>query len=147
MRPAPDAAPAGAAPCFAVGGNVEAARRAGIHVDALVSVFVAVLDARRGRRHPRRGAARGREPVQRRRRHQPERHRRRRHRRHQPLRRARLGATSALLGILVIQSIANGLDLLSLDSAVKFMITGAVLLLAVIIDALARRGRTAHGRA
>jgi D-xylose transport system permease protein len=54
---------------------------------------------------------------------------------------------SALLGILVIFSIANGMDLLGLESSIKFMITGAVLLAAVILDAIARRGRTAHGRA
>jgi D-xylose transport system permease protein len=52
---------------------------------------------------------------------------------------------AALLGILVIQSISNGMDLLSLDSSVKFMITGAVLLIAVTIDAIARRGREAAG--
>ena len=52
---------------------------------------------------------------------------------------------AALLGILVIQSISNGMDLLSLDSSVKFMITGAVLLVAVTIDAIARRGRELAG--
>ena len=52
---------------------------------------------------------------------------------------------AALLGILVIQSISNGMDLLSLDSSVKFMITGAVLLVAVTIDAIARRGREMAG--
>jgi len=48
---------------------------------------------------------------------------------------------SALLGALVIGSISNGMDLLGLDSDVKYMITGAVLLAAVTIDALARRQR------
>ena len=38
---------------------------------------------------------------------------------------------SALLGAVVIGSISNGMDLLALDSDVKFMITGAVLLAAV----------------
>jgi D-xylose transport system permease protein len=47
----------------------------------------------------------------------------------------------------VIGSIANGMDLLGLESAIKFMITGAVLLAAVVLDAVARRGRAAHGRA
>ena len=47
----------------------------------------------------------------------------------------------ALLGALVIGSIANGMDLLALDSSVKFMITGAVLLGAVTIDAVTRRRR------
>jgi D-xylose transport system permease protein len=53
---------------------------------------------------------------------------------------------AALLGILVIQSISNGMDLLSFDPAVKQMITGAVLLAAVTVDALARRGRRQAGR-
>ncbi len=56
-------------------------------------------------------------------------------------------AWSALLGILVIWSISNGLSLLSLDSSVRFMITGGVLLLAVIVDSLSRRSRAAAGRA
>lgn len=56
-------------------------------------------------------------------------------------------AYSALFGILVIWSISNGMDLLGLDASVKFMITGAVLITAVIVDAVARRGRVATGRA
>jgi D-xylose transport system permease protein len=48
---------------------------------------------------------------------------------------------SALLGALVIGSISNGMDLLGLESDVKYMITGGVLLAAVTIDALARRQR------
>ena len=51
---------------------------------------------------------------------------------------------AALLGILVIQSISNGMDLLSFEPSIKFVITGAVLLTAVTIDALARRGRVTH---
>ena len=50
---------------------------------------------------------------------------------------------SALLGAVVIGSISNGMDLLALDSDIKFMITGAVLLLAVTIDAVTRRQRQA----
>jgi D-xylose transport system permease protein len=46
---------------------------------------------------------------------------------------------SALLGALVIGSISNGMDLLALESDVKFMVTGGVLLIAVTIDALTRR--------
>ncbi len=53
---------------------------------------------------------------------------------------------AALVGILVIQSISNGMDLLAFPSPVKLMVTGAVLLAAVTIDALARRGRAATGR-
>jgi ABC-type xylose transport system permease subunit len=56
-------------------------------------------------------------------------------------------AYSALLGILVIQSIANGLTLLNLAASVQFMITGGVLMVAVIVDSLTRRRRAAHGRA
>lgn len=56
-------------------------------------------------------------------------------------------AWSALLGIVVIMSISSGLTLLSLDSSVRYMVTGAVLLLAVIIDSLSRRSRASHGRA
>jgi D-xylose transport system permease protein len=48
---------------------------------------------------------------------------------------------SALLGAIVIGSISNGMDLLALDSDIKFMITGAVLLLAVTIDAVTRLRR------
>ena len=50
---------------------------------------------------------------------------------------------SALLGALVIGSISNGMDLLGLESSVKFMITGGVLLAAVTLDALTRRQRSA----
>ena len=56
-------------------------------------------------------------------------------------------AFAALLGVLVIQSISNGLTLLSLDSSYRFMITGGVLLLAVSLDSIARRSRVSHGRA
>jgi D-xylose transport system permease protein len=56
-------------------------------------------------------------------------------------------AWSALLGIVVIQSIANGLTLLSLDTSVRYMVTGAVLLLAVVIDSMSRRSRAMHGQA
>jgi len=52
----------------------------------------------------------------------------------------------ALLGALVITSISNGMDLLGLESSVKFMVTGAVLLAAVVIDAIARHQRQAAGR-
>ena len=53
----------------------------------------------------------------------------------------------ALLGALVIGSISNGMDLLGYESSVKFMVTGGVLLAAVSLDALARTRRRAHGRA
>ncbi|PRY87365.1 sugar ABC transporter permease [Donghicola tyrosinivorans] len=56
-------------------------------------------------------------------------------------------AWSALLGIIVIQAISNGLTLLNLSSSLRYMITGAVLAIAVIVDSLARRSRARHGRA
>ena len=56
-------------------------------------------------------------------------------------------AYSALLGVAVIQSIANGLDLLNLSSAQQFMITGGVLIVAVIVDSVSQKARRAHGRA
>ncbi len=46
----------------------------------------------------------------------------------------------------MIGSISNGMDLLAYESSVKFMVTGGVLLIAVIIDSLARRSRRAAGR-
>ncbi len=55
-------------------------------------------------------------------------------------------AWSALLGILVIQAISNGLTLLNLSSSLRYMITGAVLAIAVIVDSLARQSRASHGR-
>ena len=54
-------------------------------------------------------------------------------------------AYSALLGIIVIQAISNGLTLLNLSSSLRYMITGGVLAIAVIVDSLARRSRAAHG--
>jgi D-xylose transport system permease protein len=54
---------------------------------------------------------------------------------------------SAVTGALVIGSISNGMDLLALASPTKFIVTGAVLLAAVSIDAIARQTRQAAGRA
>ncbi|GAA3549998.1 ABC transporter permease [Streptomyces osmaniensis] len=54
---------------------------------------------------------------------------------------------SAVLGMLVIQSIASGMALTDTPAAVQFMITGGVLFAAVVIDALSRRTQEAHGRA
>jgi D-xylose transport system permease protein len=53
---------------------------------------------------------------------------------------------AALLGALVMGSISNGMDLLELDSPTKFMITGAVLLAAVILDASTSRRSATAGR-
>jgi D-xylose transport system permease protein len=52
---------------------------------------------------------------------------------------------AALLGALVIASIQNGMDLMGLASGTKFVITGLVLLGAVLLDAFAKRRRAARG--
>jgi D-xylose transport system permease protein len=131
---------------FAVGGNAEAARRAGIPVDRVrIAVFViastfaawgGVLASSR-LLAVNQSAGSGDVLLN-------------------AIASAVIGGTSlfggrgtvwaALLGILVIQSISNGMDLLSFEPAVKQMITGIVLLAAVTIDAVARRGREAAGR-
>lgn len=50
-------------------------------------------------------------------------------------------AWSALLGIVIITSLGSGFTLLALDSSARLLITGAVLLAAVIVDSLARSRR------
>jgi simple sugar transport system permease protein/D-xylose transport system permease protein len=131
---------------YAVGGNVEAARRAGIRVDRVyISVFMvsAMLATLGGVLAASRLAAANQSSgggdtnltaiaaavIG-----------------GASLFGGRGSAWSALLGIIVIQSISSGLTLLSLDSSVRYMVTGAVLLLAVIIDSLSRRSRALHGR-
>ncbi len=52
---------------------------------------------------------------------------------------------AALLGALVIASIQNGMDLLGLASGTKFVITGLVLLGAVLVDSFSKRRRAARG--
>ncbi|MFB7616027.1 sugar ABC transporter permease [Kitasatospora sp. NPDC056181] len=54
---------------------------------------------------------------------------------------------SALLGALVIGSIQSGMNIQGLSNAIQFMVTGLVLLAAVVIDSLARRTQKAAGRA
>jgi simple sugar transport system permease protein/D-xylose transport system permease protein len=132
---------------YAVGGNVEAARRAGIRVNRVyISVFVlcstfAALGglfaaARLGAANQ--GSGGGDVNLN-------------------AIAAAVIGGTSlfggrgsafsAVLGILVIMSITSGLNILNLDSSIRYMITGAVLLLAVVIDSISRRSRAAAGRA
>jgi D-xylose transport system permease protein len=53
---------------------------------------------------------------------------------------------SALLGALVIMSIQQGLNLMGMASEIQFMITGAVLLAAVVIDSVSRRTQKTAGR-
>ncbi|MER6812969.1 sugar ABC transporter permease [Spirillospora sp. NPDC000708] len=132
---------------YAVGGNVEAARRAGINVKAVYSsafVVCTTLAAVGGILAAARLAASnqssGGGDVN-----------------LNAIAAAVIGGTSlfggrgnafaALLGIVVIQSISSGLTLLNLDSSYRFMVTGAVLLLAVALDSVARRSRRTHGRA
>jgi D-xylose transport system permease protein len=131
---------------YAIGGNAEAARRAGIPVQRIrVIVFVlastlaawgGILGASR-LRAVNQSAGQGDVLLN-------------------AIAAAVIGGTSlfggrgsvwaAFLGIIVIQSISNGMDLLSLRSSIKFMITGGVLLTAVTIDAVLSRGRQASGR-
>nr|WP_235002642.1 sugar ABC transporter permease [Actinacidiphila paucisporea] len=51
---------------------------------------------------------------------------------------------SALLGILVIQSIASGMILLGVQTAVQYMVTGSVLFGAVVLDSLSRHSQKVH---
>jgi D-xylose transport system permease protein len=53
---------------------------------------------------------------------------------------------TALLGALVIGSVSNGLDLMAQPPEIKYMVEGAILLAAVTVDAVARRSRAAAGR-
>jgi ABC-type xylose transport system permease subunit len=55
-------------------------------------------------------------------------------------------AYAALLGMLVLQAITAGLNLINVESEVRFMVTGIVLLLAVAIDSFSRRLRSSSGR-
>ena len=131
---------------FSLGGNIEAARRAGINVAMIrISVFVlastlaavgGVLAASRG--YSASQTTPGPDVLL------------------VAIAAAVIGGTSlfggrgstysALLGSLVLGSITSGMLLLQLDSSVRYMITAAVLLAAVILDSLARRGRRASGR-
>jgi ABC-type xylose transport system permease subunit len=132
---------------FAVGGSVEAARRAGIKVNriyisvfVLCSLFAALGGLLSAGRLASASISSGTGDVN-----------------LDAIAAAVIGGTSlfggrgsaysALLGIIVIQSIASGLTLMSLDASVRYMITGGVLMVAVIVDSLARRTRAAHGRA
>ncbi len=54
--------------------------------------------------------------------------------------------SNAVIGGLVIAVIANGLGLLGQQAYVNFLVTGAVLLLAAAVDAVSRRRRSSAGR-
>jgi len=53
---------------------------------------------------------------------------------------------SALLGALVIVSVANGMGLLGLSAGLQFLVTGLILLAAVTVDSLSRKRLAAVGR-
>ena len=53
---------------------------------------------------------------------------------------------SALLGALVIMTIANGLSLLGSSASTQYIITGVILLAAVTLDTVSRRRLEAAGR-
>ncbi|GAB3953310.1 sugar ABC transporter permease [Streptomyces sparsus] len=131
---------------FALGGNTEAARRAGINVVAVrISVFslAGTMAACGGLLIASRiaaanqGAGSGNLLME-------------------AIAAAVIGGTSlfggrgkvwsALLGMLVIGSIANGLALLGSPAHVQYMITGGVLLAAVVIDSVSRRTQKSAGR-
>lgn len=132
---------------FAVGGNIEAARRAGINVAFIrITVFVisgafaAVGGIFEASRISSASQATGQSNVL-----------------LMAIAAAVIGGTSlfggrgstysALLGMLVIQSIASGMALQGVSNAVQFIVTGAVLLAAVVIDSVSRRSQKASGRA
>jgi D-xylose transport system permease protein len=54
-------------------------------------------------------------------------------------------ASNAVVGGLVIATIANGLGLLAQAAWINFVVTGGVLLLAASVDAISRRRRSATG--
>ena len=130
---------------YAVGGNAEAARRAGIDVDRVkiacfaICSFMAVLGGivlASRLRSVDTNTGGGQALLY-------------------PIAAAVIGGTSlfggrgtmkaAMLGALVMLSIDNGLGLLGLSSGTKFVLTGGVLLLAVTVDSISRRGPRAVG--
>lgn len=132
---------------YAVGGNKEAARRSGINVSGvymsafmLCSAFAALGGLMAAARLNSAGPQTGTGDVN-----------------LNAIAAAVIGGTSlfggrgssfaALIGVLVIQSISSGLTLLNLDSSIRFIVTGAVVLIAVALDAVARRSRSSSGRA
>ncbi|GAA4062343.1 sugar ABC transporter permease [Nonomuraea soli] len=132
---------------FAVGGNIEAARRAGINVAfirmsvfAISGSFAALGGIFAASRIASASQATGQSNVL-----------------MMAIAAAVIGGTSlfggrgstfsALLGMLVIQSIASGMALQGVSNSIQFMVTGAVLLAAVVIDSVSRRSQKASGRA
>jgi D-xylose transport system permease protein len=130
---------------YAVGGNAEAARRAGINVDRIrMSVFVVcsalaavsgIIAASYGGKV---SASSGAGNVL-----------------LYAVGAAVIGGTSlfggkgraldAVIGGVVVATIANGLGLLNQSSYINFLVTGGVLLLAASVDAISRRRRSVTG--
>jgi D-xylose transport system permease protein len=130
---------------YAVGGNAEAARRAGINVDRIrISVYIGcstmavlsgIVAASYGGKVST-GSGGGNTLLY-------------------AVAAAVIGGTSlfggkgkasdAIVGGLVIATIANGLGLLAQASWINFVVTGGVLLLAASVDAISRRRRSASG--
>ncbi len=131
---------------YAVGGNTEAARRAGIGVDRIkITVFMlcsglagfggVILASRLASVDPSAGGSDLLLDV---------------------IAAAVIGGTSlfggrgrvldALLGALVIYSVANGMGLLNYSAGVQFLVTGIILLAAVTVDTLSRRRLAVSGR-
>src|SRR5262249_51786803 len=54
-------------------------------------------------------------------------------------------AVTASVGGLVLAAIDNGMGLLNMSAAARFIVTALVLLAAVAVDAIARRGRAKAG--
>ena len=132
---------------FAVGGNEEAARRSGIAVNrvyisvfALCSLFAALGGLLAAARLQSVAQTSGGADVN-----------------LMAIAAAVIGGTSlfggrgstyaALFGMLVLQSITSGLNLIGVEAEIRYMVTGAVLLLAVTIDSLSRKARQSSGRA
>jgi D-xylose transport system permease protein len=112
---------------YAVGGNVEAARRSGINVRwVYTSVFMvsSTLAAVGGILAASRLAAAS-----------------------QSSGGGDVNLNAIAAAVIGGTSISSGLTLLNLDSSFRFMVTGLVLLLAVTLDSVSRRSRTSHGRA
>jgi D-xylose transport system permease protein len=131
---------------YAVGGNTEAARRAGISIDRIKLIVFAIasglaglggviLASRLSSVDPNAGGSDLLLNV---------------------IAAAVIGGTSlfggrgrvidALLGALVIYAVANGMGLLDYSSGVQFLVTGIILLAAVSVDTLSRRRLATTGR-
>jgi D-xylose transport system permease protein len=52
---------------------------------------------------------------------------------------------NALFGALIISGVDNGMALLNLSAGARFVVTGLVLLGAVLVDSVSASGRSARG--